>query len=58
MSTEKKEIYRRALIPLPIRIRQSQRDALEEMREADGRTIQEHIRTALDEYIERSNKRK
>lgn len=53
-----KEVYRTPLIVLPMRVRPNQRDALEEFRAADGRTIQEHIRTALDEYIERFRKRK
>lgn len=45
------EPYRSALIPLPMRITQQQRDELERLRGQTGIPIQEHVRRALDMYI-------
>jgi hypothetical protein len=43
--------YRRELIPLPLRIAESQKTRLSSIRDRTGISVQEHIRRAIDLYL-------
>lgn len=45
-----------ALVPMAVRVTKLQSQRLGALRNADGMSAQEHIRRALDEYIDRKEK--
>ena len=45
--------YRSDLRPLPMRVTQHQFERLQGARERDGLSVQEHVRRALDFYLDR-----
>lgn len=48
---------RQDLHPLPMRVSKLAIPRLEALRKADGVSIQEHVRRAIDEYLERTEAR-
>lgn len=43
------------LHPMALRITQMQRDKLDRLRAVTGLAIREHVRRAIDEYLEKNN---
>lgn len=48
-------IHRSALKPLPLKVSHQQYEKLKQIRALDGLSIQEHIRRAIDIYLEREH---
>lgn len=46
------------LVSFPIRLAPSHIDGLSRLREADGIAIQEHVRRALSQYLEREDRKR